>query len=81
MIGPTPNVLTTSPQGLNPAASDPEQHTQAWSPRQLVDEAEELGRSLGVRGTPAWFVSGRLISGLYPREQFEQLAQVLAVGM
>jgi predicted DsbA family dithiol-disulfide isomerase len=43
----------------------------------LVDQSEALGRSLGVRGTPAWFASGRLISGLYPREQFEQLVQTL----
>jgi predicted DsbA family dithiol-disulfide isomerase len=45
----------------------------------LVDQSEALGRSLGVRGTPAWFVSGRLINGLYPPGQFEQLAQSLAV--
>jgi predicted DsbA family dithiol-disulfide isomerase len=44
----------------------------------LVDQAEALGRSLGVRGTPAWFASGRLVAGLYPREQFERLAQALA---
>jgi predicted DsbA family dithiol-disulfide isomerase len=43
----------------------------------LVDQAETLGKSRGVRGTPAWFVSGRLIPGLYPREQFEKLAQAL----
>jgi predicted DsbA family dithiol-disulfide isomerase len=44
----------------------------------LVDRSEQLGESLGVRGTPAWFVSGRLIPGLYPREHFELLAQSLA---
>jgi predicted DsbA family dithiol-disulfide isomerase len=44
----------------------------------LVDQSEALGTRLGVRGTPAWFVSGHLIPGLYPREQFEQLAQALA---
>jgi predicted DsbA family dithiol-disulfide isomerase len=44
----------------------------------LVDQSETLGKSLGVRGTPAWFVSGHLIPGLYPREQFTQLAQALA---
>lgn len=44
----------------------------------LVDQSETLGKRLGVHGTPAWFVSGRLIPGLYPREQFEQLAQALA---
>jgi predicted DsbA family dithiol-disulfide isomerase len=44
----------------------------------LVDQSETLARSLGVRGTPAWFVSGRLIHGLYPRQQFADLAQALA---
>ncbi len=44
----------------------------------LVDQSEALGRSLGVNGTPAWFVSGRLVPGLYPPEHFERLAQALA---
>src|SRR5262249_32469590 len=44
----------------------------------LVEQSETLGKSFGVRGTPAWFVAGRLIPGLYPREQFEALAQSLA---
>jgi predicted DsbA family dithiol-disulfide isomerase len=44
----------------------------------LVDQSETLGKKLGVHGTPAWFVSGHLIPGLYPREQFERLAQALA---
>lgn len=44
----------------------------------FVDWSETLGRSHGVRGTPAWFVVGRLVSGLYPSAYFEQLAQSLA---
>jgi predicted DsbA family dithiol-disulfide isomerase len=44
----------------------------------LVDRSEALGKRLGVRGTPAWFVSGRLIAGLYPREHFDRLARDLA---
>jgi len=44
----------------------------------FVNQSETLGKSLGVRGTPAWFVSGRMIPGLYPPEQFEHLAQTLA---
>jgi protein-disulfide isomerase len=44
----------------------------------LVGQSETLGKTLGVRGTPAWLVSGRLVPGLYPREHFEQLAQTLA---
>lgn len=49
----------------------------AGSAYALVDQSERLAKSLSVPGTPAWFVSGRLIPGLYPREQFEQLAQAL----
>jgi hypothetical protein len=41
----------------------------------LVDECESFGRARGVRGTPAWLVAGQLISGLYPRARFEQLAR------
>jgi predicted DsbA family dithiol-disulfide isomerase len=44
----------------------------------FVDQAEALARSVGVRGTPAWFVAGNLIPGLYPETQFERLAQTLA---
>ncbi|MGE5522543.1 MAG: DsbA family oxidoreductase [Rhodospirillaceae bacterium] len=44
----------------------------------LVDRSEALARGAGVRGTPAWFVPGRLITGLYPKEQFERLARTLA---
>jgi predicted DsbA family dithiol-disulfide isomerase len=44
----------------------------------LVDRAEVMGRRVGVQGTPAWLIRGRLIPGLYPREQFEQLAEALA---
>jgi predicted DsbA family dithiol-disulfide isomerase len=44
----------------------------------LVDQSETLGRRLGVHGTPAWLVAGRLIPGLFPREQFETLARTPA---
>jgi hypothetical protein len=39
-----------------------------------VREAELIGRRHGVRGTPAWLVGGRLISGLRPVAEFERLA-------
>jgi predicted DsbA family dithiol-disulfide isomerase len=45
----------------------------------LVDECEAFGRRRGVRGTPAWLLAGHLISGLYPRERFEQLARAAAL--
>jgi predicted DsbA family dithiol-disulfide isomerase len=45
------------------------------SARVLVDQSEALAMGMGVSGTPAWLVSGRLILGLQPREHFERLAQ------
>jgi predicted DsbA family dithiol-disulfide isomerase len=39
-----------------------------------VEEAETTGRQFGVRGTPAWLVDGRLITGLLPAADFERLA-------
>jgi predicted DsbA family dithiol-disulfide isomerase len=36
-----------------------------------VNDAEMLGREYGVRGTPAWFLGGRLIVGLRPAAEFE----------
>jgi predicted DsbA family dithiol-disulfide isomerase len=44
----------------------------------FVDESETLARSLGVRGTPAWFAEGRLLPGLLPREEFEAWGRALA---
>ncbi|HEX6545915.1 MAG TPA: DsbA family protein [Bryobacteraceae bacterium] len=39
-----------------------------------VNESEALGRQHGVRGTPAWLIGQRLISGLLPASEFERLA-------
>jgi predicted DsbA family dithiol-disulfide isomerase len=38
-----------------------------------VNESEALGRQHGVRGTPAWLIGRRLISGLLPARDFERL--------
>lgn len=38
---------------------------ESWV-RRLVEASYELGRSLGVRGTPAFVVNGRLLEGLVP---------------
>jgi predicted DsbA family dithiol-disulfide isomerase len=38
-----------------------------------VNESEALGRQHGVRGTPAWLIGRRLISGLLPASEFERL--------
>ena len=40
-----------------------------------VTEAEAIGREYGVRGTPAWLIAHRLISGLLPAQDFERLAE------
>lgn len=50
-----------------------------WAAYHLVDRSEALARQAGVHATPAWLVAGRLIPGLYPKEQFAQLVQVLAM--
>ena len=39
----------------------------------LVTEAQKAGEELGVRGTPAFFVNGRLLSGAQPLEAFTAL--------
>jgi predicted DsbA family dithiol-disulfide isomerase len=39
-----------------------------------VARSEALGQEFGVRGTPAWWLSGQLISGLLPAADFERLA-------
>jgi predicted DsbA family dithiol-disulfide isomerase len=40
-----------------------------------VKNSEMLGHRYGVRGTPAWLVAERLISGLLPAPEFESLAE------
>jgi predicted DsbA family dithiol-disulfide isomerase len=40
-----------------------------------VTEAEMIGRKYGVRGTPAWLLAQRLITGLRPAAEFERLAE------
>lgn len=45
---------------------------------EAVTESEALGRSFGVRGTPAWLINQRLIEGLLPSDEFERLAAAVA---
>jgi predicted DsbA family dithiol-disulfide isomerase len=40
-----------------------------------VTAAERLGRSHGVRGTPAWLVGQQLVTGLQPTVAFDRLAR------
>jgi predicted DsbA family dithiol-disulfide isomerase len=44
------------------------------SAEEAVAEAETLGRTWGVRGTPAWLIAQRLTKGLQPASEFERLA-------
>jgi predicted DsbA family dithiol-disulfide isomerase len=44
----------------------------------LVTEAQALGEHVGVSGTPAWLIAGRLVVGLRPVEDFERLADAAA---
>jgi predicted DsbA family dithiol-disulfide isomerase len=44
------------------------------SAARAVAEAEAIGHGYGVRGTPAWLVARRLITGLHPAAEFERLA-------
>ncbi len=39
----------------------------------VVDESKKAGEALGVTGTPAFFINGRLLSGAQPFEKFKEL--------
>jgi predicted DsbA family dithiol-disulfide isomerase len=40
-----------------------------------ITEAEMIGRTYGVQGTPDWLVGQRLIAGLLPAAEFERVAE------
>jgi predicted DsbA family dithiol-disulfide isomerase len=40
-----------------------------------LTEAEALGARFGVRSTPSWLISGKLVAGLLPPSEFERLAE------
>jgi predicted DsbA family dithiol-disulfide isomerase len=54
-------------EGLNAALFD-------GSAFKAVKQAETIGRAYGVRGTPAWLIEHRLVSGIRPAAEFERLA-------
>jgi predicted DsbA family dithiol-disulfide isomerase len=41
----------------------------------LVTESESAARRIGIKGTPAWLVDSRLVSGLQPKGLFEQIGR------
>jgi protein-disulfide isomerase len=46
----------------------------------LVSDGMKAGEEAGVRGTPAFFVNGRLLSGAQPLEAFKNLVEVELVA-
>lgn len=42
----------------------------------MIDADTEAGKKLGVTGTPAFFINGRMLSGARPAEDFEELINV-----
>jgi predicted DsbA family dithiol-disulfide isomerase len=40
-----------------------------------VDQAERAGGRLGVYGTPAWLLGGRLVAGLLPASELQRVAR------
>jgi len=45
---------------------------------EAVLEAESLGRGQGVSGTPAWLISGNLITAFRPPSDFKRMARLAA---
>jgi protein-disulfide isomerase len=41
--------------------------------KKKIADQQKLGTSLGARGTPAFFVNGRYLSGAQPKEAFKAL--------
>lgn len=46
---------------------------KAPPPKQQADSELEAGAAVGVNGTPATFINGRLIMGAHPFEAFQEL--------
>lgn len=62
---------------LDMAGIDPSPFWEAvddGSAEQAVGAAEAAARRIGVTGTPAWLIGGRLVNGLRPAARFEELA-------
>jgi hypothetical protein len=58
-----------SPRGLLTSTAKPK------SPTLAASQAEWVAQLHGVDGTPAWLVDGRLINGLRPRSECQQVAR------
>ncbi len=47
------------------------------TPRQRIQEDFDEGRRWGARGTPTFFINGRIIGGLLPKTQFFQIVDAV----
>ena len=47
---------------------------------EAVAESEALGRGRGMKSTPAWLISGQMITAFRPASDFERLARNAAEG-
>ena len=59
--------------GLDPAAFSECLNSGRYSDRVRQDSA--LAQSLGLRGTPAFLINGRFVSGAQPYEVFQQIIE------
>jgi protein-disulfide isomerase len=77
----SPEQLKTYPQDVGPDVQAFEQCFNSGAYQAAVQRDVEEGTRVGVTGTPAFFINGRLVSGAQPIESFvraieEELAQV-----
>jgi protein-disulfide isomerase len=59
-------------EGLDPATYAVDRTTRAEA---ALARAEQVGRDLGVPGTPAFFINGRMLVGPYPYETFRRVVE------
>lgn len=59
--------------GLNPKKFKQRLHSDEFDARIVADQ--ELGHTLGIRGTPAYFVNGRALDGAVPELEFRLTIQ------
>jgi len=78
------NKSRISPDGLKQAARELGLDGAAFdacfddqTPRPRIQEDFDEGRRWGARGTPTFFINGRIIGGLLPKEQFLQIVDAV----
>ncbi|MEZ2126738.1 MULTISPECIES: DsbA family protein [unclassified Sinorhizobium] len=71
----SPDVISERARRAGVSVDDMGRALAGRSAHLLVDETEMLGRQVGVRGTPAWLVGGKIMPGLLPRSTFIEIAE------